>query len=112
MECSICLSPITENQYMTNCNHIFHKTCLENWLSNDHMNCPMCRQRINYCDSEDLERVKFIIIKQNIQIPPGEIRLTYDKTKLCIVSFTCTILGALFYLWDNIYMTDDCINNE
>ena len=76
------------------------------------MNNPMCRQRINYCDSEDLERVKFIIIKQNIQIPPREIRLTYDKTKLCIVSFTCTILGALFYLWDNIYMTDDCINNE
>ena len=68
MECSICLSPITENQYMTNCNHIFCSKCLELWREIKN-NCPMCRRMISYT------------IKINVQQPNLEKRITRSMTK-------------------------------
>lgn len=38
--CSICLDTLDNNDIIkTNCNHIFHKSCLINWTKN----CPICR---------------------------------------------------------------------
>lgn len=46
-ECSICLKDIfCNNMIKTECNHIFHKDCLNIWL-NEKKNCPMCRRLIN-----------------------------------------------------------------
>lgn len=48
IECSICLSQYIENDNVNRleCNHNFHKECIEEWL---HINptCPLCRKVIN-----------------------------------------------------------------
>lgn len=45
--CSVCLEEFKDDDILVklNCNHIFHKECLEPWLNNN-TNCPMCRQNI------------------------------------------------------------------
>lgn len=44
--CAICME-ILEDPLMTpNCEHIFCKSCLSNWLK-DHSTCPKCRKRVN-----------------------------------------------------------------
>lgn len=50
-ECSICQENIT-NIYKTNCNHEFHKECLEEWIqtcknNGNLVSCPICRQEIH-----------------------------------------------------------------
>ncbi|CAD7015154.1 unnamed protein product [Ceratitis capitata] len=43
--CSICKQQLSSNQdcTYTNCNHTFHKTCLQNWLK-DSQECPVCHR--------------------------------------------------------------------
>ena len=45
--CSVCLEDFKDGDTIKklNCNHIFHKDCLEPWL-NENNNCPLCRQNI------------------------------------------------------------------
>lgn len=44
-ECSICFDEFKENELLKqlNCNHIFHKECLSQWLLNE-KHCPICQQ--------------------------------------------------------------------
>ncbi|CAF3393303.1 unnamed protein product [Rotaria sp. Silwood2] len=45
-ECSICTADMTDINapIITKCNHVFHKVCLEKWISGkDIKNCPICR---------------------------------------------------------------------
>ena len=44
--CSICLEPLKNNIYMTNCNHIFHNKCIENMITFSHNKCPLCRRKL------------------------------------------------------------------
>ncbi len=48
--CSICMEPYTIDQKIKilpcNRKHIFHKDCVERWLSNNKI-CPTCRKEIN-----------------------------------------------------------------
>ena len=43
-ECVICLDDfkVRDKIFTLPCNHIFHKTCIQPWLSTNH-NCPLCR---------------------------------------------------------------------
>lgn len=45
--CSVCLDEFKDEDILVklNCEHIFHKDCLEPWL-NDNRNCPLCRRNI------------------------------------------------------------------
>ena len=61
-ECPICFDTLIFGKVIlkTECNHIFHKSCLDNWIiSNSKINldttCPICRQKIN------VDKLKFII---------------------------------------------------
>ena len=47
--CSICLENYKKNDYYRtlNCNHIFHKKCVDRWFKKNHLNCPMCRANVN-----------------------------------------------------------------
>jgi len=44
-ECPICLEPLDSTFIKTECNHKFHKKCLDQWLVDNPKNqkCPMCR---------------------------------------------------------------------
>ena len=54
LECCICCEDIKQTQYIRelNCNHRFHKKCIDKWLISsmkckEHVNCPVCRTVIN-----------------------------------------------------------------
>ena len=43
-ECTICLSNDLDNEWVKlNCQHIFHRTCISEWLSINNT-CPICRE--------------------------------------------------------------------
>lgn len=46
-ECSVCFEKYKINEYkrtLENCNHTFHKKCVDKWLTtNDNFSCPCCR---------------------------------------------------------------------
>jgi hypothetical protein len=46
--CPICLENFKENEFYRNleCNHIFHKKCIDRWFRKDHSDCPMCRKQV------------------------------------------------------------------
>eukprot|EP01018_Ginkgo_biloba_P020150 Gb_28980 [translate_table: standard] len=45
--CAVCLSEFERQEkirLLSNCSHIFHKDCLDKWVSDRHQNsCPLCR---------------------------------------------------------------------
>ncbi len=45
--CSICHCNYNINEYKRNldCNHVYHKKCIDKWLKTN-LNCPMCRKDI------------------------------------------------------------------
>jgi hypothetical protein len=46
-ECSICLEEFKGGQYkreLEECKHIFHKKCVDKWLAEEGMKCPLCRK--------------------------------------------------------------------
>jgi len=46
MSCSICLESLKSGIIKTDCNHTFHKICLDTWI-NFNNSCPHCRSIIN-----------------------------------------------------------------
>jgi hypothetical protein len=49
LSCSICIENFKLNEYYRklNCNHYFHKRCIDRWIKKDKNECPMCRSLIN-----------------------------------------------------------------
>jgi hypothetical protein len=47
-ECTICLCDMENNDeyYQLNCNHFFHKECIDELLTNHDYKCPVCREEI------------------------------------------------------------------
>ena len=56
-ECSICLTKVNKPKCKTSCGHVFHITCLKQWLKSN-VTCPLCRKSIN----NDKEEVLIIIM--------------------------------------------------
>lgn len=52
-ECSICLSKVNKPMCKTKCGHIFHITCLKEWLKKN-ITCPLCREKILPADPDDV----------------------------------------------------------
>lgn len=69
MECSICLTDISDNGQRLTCGHSFHLSCIVQWVSQPgRRTCPLCRQTINHfllipttpaLTHEDSVRVRF-----------------------------------------------------
>jgi len=47
-ECPICLEEINTGEYekKLNCNHCFHKKCIDRWFNKENDCCPMCRLKV------------------------------------------------------------------
>ena len=59
MRCSVCLSELDEGNNqdaieVTDCNHRFHRACLQRWLEENN-NCPLCRHEFENDEEEDGE---------------------------------------------------------
>tara|TARA_E500000178_G_scaffold320819_1_gene344223 strand:- start:327 stop:647 length:321 start_codon:yes stop_codon:yes gene_type:complete len=51
-ECSICLDSDENEKIKLECDHSFHKNCLEEWyIKSKNKNCPVCRQLIDNTSS-------------------------------------------------------------
>jgi len=61
-ECSICLSKVNKPKCKTVCGHIFHITCIKEWLKSN-VTCPLCRNPIN----TDKEHILAILIDAIIE---------------------------------------------
>eukprot|EP00173_Palmaria_palmata_P004850 Plantae.Rhodophyta-Palmaria_palmata.ctg7493.p1 GENE.Plantae.Rhodophyta-Palmaria_palmata.ctg7493~~Plantae.Rhodophyta-Palmaria_palmata.ctg7493.p1 ORF type:complete len:167 (+),score=14.32 Plantae.Rhodophyta-Palmaria_palmata.ctg7493:102-602(+) len=51
VECCICMTPVdvvSSERMITPCQHMFHATCLEQWL-NIKLECAVCRQTVPPC---------------------------------------------------------------
>lgn len=46
LRCNICMENYILNDEITklDCNHFFHFNCIEHWLCNEHVTCPICRK--------------------------------------------------------------------
>lgn len=45
-ECAICLESFSDgilSRVLTACNHVYHKDCIDEWLSKGEYCCPICR---------------------------------------------------------------------
>ena len=79
-ECSICLEPIEENKEvkkLINCNHYFHKSCINTWSYNNNT-CPLCRKHII---SLFIGSTKFLtsILKKKFILEVTESKLNFNK---------------------------------
>ena len=49
VECCICLDIITNDNYKTKCNHIFHLDCIYKLTAEYlHTKCPLCKYDLNF----------------------------------------------------------------
>ncbi|CAN4121946.1 unnamed protein product [Withania somnifera] len=48
VECAICLCKIEDGDEVRelNCDHLFHRTCLDRWMNCGRMTCPLCRNHL------------------------------------------------------------------
>ncbi|CAK72131.1 unnamed protein product (macronuclear) [Paramecium tetraurelia] len=46
LECIICLQKITDKYVMLQCEHYYHKECIDHWIKQKEI-CPLCRSSIN-----------------------------------------------------------------
>lgn len=48
LQCNVCMENYNINDNITqlDCKHFFHKNCIQNWLCNEHVTCPICRKDI------------------------------------------------------------------
>ncbi|KAL6981991.1 Homeobox protein B-H1 [Sarracenia purpurea var. burkii] len=54
--CAVCLYEFEvgeEIRWLTNCKHIFHRSCVDRWMDHDQMTCPLCRTPFVPHDRED-----------------------------------------------------------
>ncbi|CAL5439715.1 unnamed protein product [Camellia sinensis] len=55
--CAVCLYDFDggdEIRRLTNCRHIFHRSCLDRWMDHDHRTCPLCRTLFIPDDLQDV----------------------------------------------------------
>jgi hypothetical protein len=107
-ECPICFNTISKEQlYITNCNHVFCKSCLDKWFNKSKFNCPSCRKNIYYVKYLN-ELIKIIIknqiiqeriIHQNLDIPEDSILLKKTKYYALFVGCFTNLIFVSFNLY-------------
>ena len=93
--CSICLDEIaTDDEWINNCGHSFCKSCMDQYLDLGKIECPLCRQPIQYFEYNS-EHFRLILKKVNEtrqnRLNPNE--LIVDRKKYMIYRF---VFMALF----------------
>jgi len=90
MSCSICLNNELELDYITPCNHRFHRKCINVWfesLEHRDKTCPQCRHVI--------ETPTIIIIETENSQPIGP--PVQNRRCICIAALVLDIFFLYFY---------------
>lgn len=104
-ECSICLDTQTENERVIGkCNHLFHKTCIEQWMERGKETCPLCRSRLYQCDT--CNNTKVIKTYYEGKVLPKELR-SHSMNR----HQTDGTFGVYGYDMDQLFMEDMIYNS-
>ncbi|KAK1392153.1 RING-type domain-containing protein [Heracleum sosnowskyi] len=60
-QCAVCLNAMEAKELtrdLHNCSHVFHKQCLDAWIDNNNVTCPLCRADLLYENGADFMEVK------------------------------------------------------
>jgi len=120
--CPICLEEGIDNMIITNCNHKYCETCIEELLNNNKVECPLCRTIIKEYSNET-EKVKIIIKTLNqrsenqnnsdiILIARNEIRRTQMKKYFYMLLFLYTFFSYVNSVYSVINLKDILDNCE
>ncbi|WOG81267.1 hypothetical protein DCAR_0100413 [Daucus carota subsp. sativus] len=59
--CAVCLYEFSggeEIRRLMNCRHVFHRECVDRWMDNEQMTCPLCRTPFISDDMQEALNVK------------------------------------------------------
>lgn len=100
--CGICYSEFNDDYYTLQCNHVFHKTCIESWMhTGNGTSCPFCRNIICYCD--DCGNTKLMQYVWRGKVLPYSHRTNFYRNmtngtyKIYNHDFEMLILKSLYY---------------
>lgn len=111
-DCSICLDEInSENICVTECNHKYCKDCLEKLLSNENLNCPMCRRKIKkFTYLGEIHKLVYIIKKDILPIPTT---INVNEDNLIDKKYLKYLFGGLFMTFISPFISNYFfINND
>tara|TARA_Y100000591_G_C21851812_1_gene712201 strand:- start:2796 stop:3206 length:411 start_codon:yes stop_codon:yes gene_type:complete len=86
-ECPICYEEMDEsNSIITDCNHKYHKDCLQTWAK-DHNSCPICRKKLidsyiidegTFFESDSIYEVNFETFLQQLEDAENDLRQLHN----------------------------------
>ena len=101
-KCGICYNEFNEDYYTLQCNHVFHKSCIESWIhTGNGTSCPFCRTLICYC--EDCGNTKSVQYFWKGKVLPYSHRTNFYRNmtngtyKIYNHDFDMLILKSLYY---------------
>ena len=84
-ECPICYEEMDEsNSIITNCNHKYHKDCLNVWAKK-HNSCPICRKKL--IDSYIIDEGTFLQQLEDTENNLRELQDNYNLLKRFIYNY-------------------------
>tara|TARA_B100000029_G_C17190438_1_gene820395 strand:- start:336 stop:686 length:351 start_codon:yes stop_codon:yes gene_type:complete len=108
MDCPICLKHINDIELsITNCNHNFCYTCLNNWFQKNKKTCPMCRENIDFFKyNNEINRIIYVNSNNNQRsnTPTTNTNnyVVVDKNKFMLLKAISTtsiiFIGSTIYL--------------
>ena len=120
MECSVCLNCVErshEIRELCNCYHVFHRECLDRWVDEGQVTCPLCRTMmfpaqtqkiIQPCRSMDVIGYikQYIVYRLHVQ-PIYKWGMViylfgYQKYGTGASGLTNLIFSTFFFFWDQL----------
>lgn len=116
-ECSICITKCTnvKNQYITPCNHSFHKKCMSKWYGQNNgrniLECPLCRHNITKHPFKRRRRTQSqstptIVPNVPIAVMINNLQMRNVREETIVLDLALRFLGARV-TYDNSIITDE-----
>ena len=105
-DCSICLNKLDSDIHKTDCNHLYHRKCYEEWL-NYNTKCPLCRTDNKYIILSHNRNITYIEGDLTIPVREFVINLGYTYLKFDKDAFI-KLYKSSPALWLNTTNSSEC----